>query len=227
MVGDVTGPETAGQAPGDMPASIGRTVFRIGEGDLILDTEDQAFTRGFRRIYGDCERTTPQAPLSARLAVTPFGDAVHVDVLDPPGVDLVSFLETAFSDRGCRRDSCDEPGWTGLSCDSPNVRFRVREQRVTFRADGPWEGIAANLGLGLVMRQQRDVVFLHASTVMLAGTSRGLVFVGQKAAGKTTTALGLAMRGHEFLGDEVVGIRHGDGSLLPIRRAISKREGPC
>src|SRR6185436_16032492 len=62
----------------------------------------------------------------------------------------------------------------------------------------------------------------HAASVVVAG--RGLLVVGPKASGKTTTALTLASRGHAFLGDEIAAVCE-DRKMLPFRRAASIRTG--
>ena len=54
-----------------------------------------------------------------------------------------------------------------------------------------------------------------------------MVFVGSKGTGKTTTTLGLAARGHRFLGDELVGVDLSSRTILSVPRTIAKRDGPC
>ena len=195
---------------------------------MVLDSEDAAFTDGFRRLFGDCidtstDTTNPQALVEVRED-GPGTVVVHIP--HPAGVDLARFFELAFAERGCRRLT-EDAGGVHLTCANPAVDFRVCGPRVHFRVDQDWQGLAANLAMGLVMREQPTVVFLHAGAVALADTWRGIVLVGPKSSGKTTLSLGLGLRGHRFLGDEMVGIRFADASLLPIRRAISKRPGPC
>lgn len=114
-----------------------------------------------------------------------------------------------------------------MHSDDPHVVFEVRGQQVRFPAGTPWQALVANILVGLVLRRQRDIIFLHASAIAIGPAHRGVVFVGPKAAGKTTTALGLASRGHAFLGDEIVGIREGSREIVPVLRTISKRDGPC
>ena len=55
---------------------------------------------------------------------------------------------------------------------------------------------------------------------------RGILIVGPKGAGKTTTALTLAARGHDFFGDELAAVHCTSKALLPFRRAVSIRAGP-
>ncbi|MDH5283367.1 MAG: hypothetical protein OEW80_05740, partial [Gemmatimonadota bacterium] len=53
----------------------------------------------------------------------------------------------------------------------------------------------------------------------------GLLLVGPKGSGKTTISLALAARGHDFLGDEMAGVRVGSLELVPVRRSLAVRDG--
>jgi hypothetical protein len=156
-------------------------------------------------------------------------DAVTIEVIDPDPPDIAEFMERAFADRGCRRLPVigRADGWQPMRSDEPRLTFDVRGQQVRFPAGSGWRALAANLVVGLVVRLQRHVIFLHAAAIAIGQARRGVVFVGPKAAGKTTTALGLASRGHAFLGDEIVGVREGSREIVPVLRTISKRDGPC
>lgn len=207
-------------------------VFQIGDNNLVLRSADAALADGFIRLYGDCRVDTSAARGAAvECVVQSAADphAVVIDVIDPDPPDIAHFMETAFADRGCRRlpaiDRAD--GWLPMQSDDPRVVFEVRGQQVRFPAGSAWRALAANLGVGLVVRLQRNIIFLHASAIAIGQARRGIVFIGPKAAGKTTTALGLAARGHAFLGDEIVGVREGTREIVPVLRTISKRDGPC
>jgi hypothetical protein len=52
------------------------------------------------------------------------------------------------------------------------------------------------------------------------------MFVGPKSAGKSTTALALAARGHNFLSDEIAAYLPGTGELIAFRRAVGIKPGP-
>lgn len=58
-------------------------------------------------------------------------------------------------------------------------------------------------GLGILLHQ-RGLLVLHASAVNVAGEA--VLFIGEKGAGKSTTAAGLLSRGHTLLSDDVVAI---------------------
>jgi hypothetical protein len=75
-----------------------------------------------------------------------------------------------------------------------------------------------------VLRLQREMLFFHAASVAVDGC--GIMLVGPKGAGKTTTSVTLASRGHGFLGDEMAAVERNTKALLPFRRAVSLRSGP-
>lgn len=211
---------------------MGTAVFQIGDNPLVLRSADAALVERFLSLYGDCRVDAFAARGTAVECVVqpaPDSQAVVLEVIDPDPPDITQFMETAFADRGCRRLPAVEhaDGWVPMQSDEPCVAFEVRGQQVRFPVRSGWRGLAANLGVGLVLRLQRNIIFLHASAVAIGQARRGVVFVGAKAAGKTTTALGLASRGHTFLGDEIVGVREGSLEIVPVLRTISKRDGPC
>ena len=202
-------------------------IFQIGDGHLVLHSTDASLSDRFRRLYGDC-RVEPHLAHGPRVEcrVSPgAAGEVIIDVSDDSPVRIPEFLEAAFADRQCRRVAADADGGESMEYGSPPVRFHVRNRRLTFPADSHWRALVANLAMGLLIRLQHDVIFLHASGVAMG--SQGVLFVGPKAAGKTTTALGLASRGHGFLGDEIVGVRQRTWDLVPVLRTISKLDGPC
>ena len=51
--------------------------------------------------------------------------------------------------------------------------------------------------------------------------------MGAKGSGKTTLSLALAARGHGFLGDEVAAVDSKAWEVIPLRRAVSVRQGPA
>jgi hypothetical protein len=87
-----------------------------------------------------------------------------------------------------------------------------------------WQPFIANYAVNRVLRLQRDILFFHAASIGIQGC--GAMIVGPKRSGKTTTALTLAARGHDFLGDEMAAVHRITKAMLPFRRAVSIRSGP-
>lgn len=218
-------PEVARSSGHERPFAV----FQIGDGHLVLVSHDQSLVDRFHSLYGDCEvdEGSARGPRVTCIVRSASPGEVVVDLREPNPVDLAHFMETVFADRGSRRVPPLGAEWQSMELDTPKVSFRIRGREVFFPADGHWRSLVANLALGCVLRQQLDIIYLHASGVAFAGGGDGVLFVGPKAAGKTTTALGLASRGHRFLGDEIVGVRPATREIVPVLRSISKREGPC
>lgn len=93
-----------------------------------------------------------------------------------------------------------------------------------FPAPPAWRGAVASCAVNLAFAVQADSVFLHAASVAIDG--RAVVLVGRKCAGKSTTAMSLAARGHALLGDEICALRPATREALPVPRTLSLREGP-
>jgi len=73
--------------------------------------------------------------------------------------------------------------------------------------------------MGVVLHQ-RGLLTLHASAVMIG--DRAVAFVGEKGAGKSTTAAALVERGHDLLSDDVtaLSIEEAAPTVLPGTAAI-------
>ena len=74
-----------------------------------------------------------------------------------------------------------------------------------------------------LLRLRPDAIFFHASALGIYG--EGTIFVGPGGAGKSTTSLALAARGHNFLSDEVAGYLPETGELIPFRRPVGIKPG--
>jgi hypothetical protein len=116
-------------------------------------------------------------------------------------------------------------GWTSFAWRGdavPLLSFRGRECRIDQREG--WQRAFALLVLHRVYRLRDDAIFFHAATVGVEG--RGLLIVGAKGEGKSTTSLSLAVRGHMLLGDETACYLPASNELLPVRRPVGIKRGP-
>jgi hypothetical protein len=116
-------------------------------------------------------------------------------------------------------------GWTRVAFrgeSEPVFSFEGGRCRVR-RADG-WRRALALLLFNRLLRLREDALFFHAASVEVGG--RGVLFVGPKGAGKSTTALALAGLGHPLLGDETACYLPASGTLVPCRRPVGIRPGP-
>ena len=207
-------------------------VYRFGEGLLDLDLDEPNFRQRFREVYAECAlpssavhedgvrvrctMRTGQVPQALWLA---FDDADLCDMLD--------FSLRLFPERGYDEIPSPVAGWRCLTrAATPRLPFMLVQgnQGIIDRSQ-PWQAFVGACMVNRVLRLQQDVLFFHAASVGVG--ERGLLLIGPKGAGKSTTALTLASRGHAFLGDEIAAVRQRSGDMLPLRRAISIRPGPC
>jgi hypothetical protein len=93
-----------------------------------------------------------------------------------------------------------------------------------FRADRDWRKAVSIYLFCRLQRAREDVIFLHAGSIGING--RGMLIIGPKGAGKSTTTMALAARGHHFLGDECGAYVPSTRTLLPFRRPVGIKPGP-
>ncbi len=117
------------------------------------------------------------------------------------------------------------PGWRMLvEAGSGRMLVAGDRRRLVVDLDRAPAGFATDCVVSLVQGAQRDVLFLHAASFGVAGA--GALLIGCGKAGKSTTALALAERGHAFLGDDLAAVRIPTRELLPFPRVLSLRPGP-
>jgi hypothetical protein len=118
-----------------------------------------------------------------------------------------------------------EPGWKCVAfrgSDVPAFAFRGRD--CLFALDHRWRLSIMWYLFWRLLRLRSDAIFFHASALGIDG--EGTIFVGPGGAGKSTTALALTARGHNFLSDEVAGYLPATGELMPFRRPVGIKPGP-
>jgi hypothetical protein len=119
-----------------------------------------------------------------------------------------------------------DPGWKCIGLRGSNVpmlAFRGRD--CLFALTTQWPRNIMWYLFWHLLRRRSDAIFFHASALGIFG--EGTIFVGPAGAGKSTTALALAARGHNLLSDEVAGYVPERGELIPFRRPVGIKPGPC
>jgi hypothetical protein len=205
-----------------------RDAYRLGDGLLEFECEDGPLRARLQETYGEC-RLPPGAEVpgpAVRCTVrSGDGSAAEVAFDDPVPLDTVEFAARLFADRGYREVPSGSPGWRLLADDRGRPLLRANGgARCLVERSLHWQGLIGSLAVNRLLRLQPDILFLHAASAAIGGS--GVLIVGPKGAGKSTTALALAARGHAFLGDEVAAVRVLSRELLPMRRAVSIRPGP-
>lgn len=211
------------------PKQGGLLHFRLGFGALSLDSDDSALNRRFGEIYPEGATGPDGAPALHNVACTvrsldePGVAAIAFE--DPEPLDSFDFCTKLFPDRGYVPGPEAAAGWRTLALrSSPDQPIlAMNGARIVADRTLTWQPFVANLAVNRVLRLQRNVLFFHAASVSVA--RRGLMFLGPKESGKTTTSLTLASRGHPFFGDEIAAVCSDDRRMLPFRRAASIREG--
>jgi hypothetical protein len=118
-----------------------------------------------------------------------------------------------------------EPGWTSVAFRGSGIPAMAFRGRDCLFALGPqWRLCLTYYLFWRLLRIRSDAIFFHASALGIFG--EGTIFVGRAGAGKSTTSLGLAARGHNFLSDEIAGYLPATGELIPFRRPVGIKRGP-
>jgi len=178
-------------------------------GEPVADSGRPHLRARFRRSIVDRDHGLLDLECDDRSALTPD--------------DLLLGLESA--DFPFRRCEPYAKGWTSFAfMDDPQPLLSFRgEECVVWQRDR-WRAAIGFLLLHRIYRLRRDAIFFHASSVDIGG--EGVIFIGRKGAGKSTTSLALASRGIPLLGDEIACYRPADGSLEPFLRPVGIKPGP-
>jgi hypothetical protein len=214
----------------DSPGQTDTRQYRFGHGRLELDSDDQPLNLRFRQIYPEGPVELPggrNGSVRVRCTVRSLDEpqVAAIAFEDPEDLDAAEFCRTLFPDRNYIAGPAAAPGWETLSLgESPrDPLVAMKGHYVVADRRQVWQPLIANIAVNRVLRLQRDVLFFHAASTQVADS--GVMLVGAKGSGKTTTSLTLASRGHGFLGDEIAAVRAGTGEMLPFRRAASIRTG--
>jgi hypothetical protein len=214
------------------PPSPSPLVFSLADIPLALETDDPDLADAVASALG-----VPAAPAAPRRP----GLRAQVHGPDPGGRGLMLLS----ADDG--RSLADADDDLRLSLDAPGFPFEAREAglvgalslafrgeaeplltcrgaEVHFRAAPGWRRALAFLLLHRLVGLRADAIFFHAASVGVDG--RGALLVGPKGAGKSTLALALAARGHDFLGDETACYLPARGTIIPLRRPVGIKPGP-
>ena len=202
----------------------------LAEREVAIDCDDDALFDDFFAAFGGVPRVllreSPQAFVSATiLAGDPAADFGCMRLRrngQPHAVDDVFFGLTL---PDCPFESRAEGAWTEVSMPGEPVLFAYRDDVCLFRKSHPeWRPKLLTVLYRGALRLRDDVIFFHASALSVAG--RGVLIIGRKMSGKSTTSLALAARGHAILADSCACYAPATGQLIPFRRPVGIREGP-
>lgn len=186
--------------------SIPSIRLRIGDGILSI-AGDAPLVARFRRVFADCEADSepPAGMPTVQCSIQPVAPRSTLSAFGYDG--LPRNLDAHLRHLG-----------------GPDFEFsNPDDDRFCFPSRTQWRGVVASCAMNLAFAVQPRTLFLHAASVSVGG--KAVVLVGSKCAGKSTTALTLAARGHRLLGDEIAAIRVASSEVVPVPRTISLRAG--
>ena len=209
-----------------------RLRYRFGDGLLDVSTGSRTLFAELEDRYGDCairsteDRAGPCVQCSihfvdhGRLARVRFGTGAAVDafevaraLLEHPTVSPLFVADPPID------------GWRLIRSAGSGIPIVAsRGDDTLIDCERAPAGFIVDLIVNPVLAAQREILFLHAASVGIAGG--GILLVGPTGSGKTTTALALAARRHAYFGDDMAAVRLATGELIPMRRTASVRPGP-
>ncbi len=174
--------------------------------------------------------STPRTEFSFHVSLEPGAShgTVTIECADPIAYtvdDLLLSASAGSPEFPFRLIEPESTGWTAFAwrADS-SALFEFRDNICRFWLRDGWRSAIALLLLHCVYRVRRDALFFHAATVNVGG--RGAMIIGPKGAGKSTTSLSLAVRGHALLGDETGAYVPATGLIEPFLRPVGIKPGP-
>jgi hypothetical protein len=207
-----------------------QTYYRLGDAHLAV-TAPATLLAELTERYGDCAvpaAAQPDAP-TLRCTVRTRGDGLALFNFVEPAVDAIgtalALLEHPVGRPLYREVPSPTPGWRVVASALTGLPL-VAARGGMLLVDSPAapDGFLSDLLLSPVLAMQRELLFVHAASLEIAG--RGVLLIGPSGSGKTTTALTLAARGHGYLGDDMAVLHAASGVLLPMRSTANLRPGP-
>lgn len=217
---------------GSPAAPLFRTRFRPAGVSLRVESDDRRFLDEVALTLGESESQDEAAApveLRARVRTRHGPDGVGWLRLSGGGetVNSPDDFQLGFSapEFLFKPVESPDPDWTIVAFrHEPTPLFWLNGEHCLFRLGPEWRTHVALFLFNRLLRARPDLIFFHASAVGVRG--RGIMLVGHRGAGKSTTALALAVRGHAFLSDDTACYRPASGELIPFRRSVGIRPGP-
>jgi hypothetical protein len=206
--------------------------LRIAELTLEVSSGDARFLEELEGRFGDCAIPGPAGARDLRCSANPSEDgeflAFEFEGTAPPdpfGSALTPFRMLRHL-HGEVVPDVPGPGWTAVvrNGDGGDILLAGDRTRLRVRLEHATRDLAIDCLVAIAMRAQPEVLFLHAASFAIGG--RGALLVGTGRSGKSSTVLGLAGRGHGFLGDDLAAVRVPDAHVLPFPKSAGLREGP-
>jgi hypothetical protein len=205
--------------------------YQLGDAVLRMEADNPALLEAFPALYGDCAVSAPIAPglpavrctlrrsFEPQLIVLTFQEGAPAD----PAAAAYNLLRPTHAVPPFRVWDSPLPGWrlaggaTGPVLAASDAHILLHPKLI------PPEFLVEYM-VGITLGAQPWMLPIHGASLQIGDA--GVVLVGASHAGKTTTSLHLAARGHPLLGDEIALIRLASNEVVPFRRAVNVRPGP-
>jgi hypothetical protein len=211
--------------------SRARVAYQLGDAVLRLDCDYPSLLEGFPLLYEDCAVSAAEAPVPPAVRCTirrTFEPPLIVLTFEAgaprdPAAAAYNLLRPTQAIPPFRVWDAPLPGWRLAGGSTGPVLAACGAHVVLHPKLIPHQFLVEFL-VGITLGAQPWTLPIHGASLRMG--EAGVVLVGASRAGKTTTSLHLAARGHTLLGDEIALIRLATGEIVPFRRAVKVRPGP-
>lgn len=217
---------------GFRPPTVWSSAAHQAERIVALDCDDgelfddffAAFGGSIPRETGSVDDAFISASVRAGSDESEFGLMSLRKNGQPQPVDDV-FFGLSFPDCPFHSGMSDDGKWMQVWIPGEPPLFAYREDHCLFRKSRhDWRTKLLTLLYRGSLRLRDDLIFFHASSISIG--EKAILIVGDRKAGKSTTALALAARGHSILADSCSCYSPSTERFIPFRRPIGIREGP-
>ena len=210
---------------------VASAAYQLGDAVFRMVVDHLLPIEAFSKLYGDCAvpvsvvspapavSCTIRRTFEPQLVVVTFQEGVPSD---PAGV-AYNLLRPTHAVPPFRVYDAPSAGWR-LAGGATGPVLAARGADVLLHPKlVPPEFLVEYL-VGIALGAQPWTLPIHGASLRMGDA--GVVLVGASRAGKTTTSLHLAARGHTLLGDEIALLRLATNEVVPFRRAVNVRPGP-
>lgn len=204
----------------------------LADQSVRIDSDDRSVFDDFFAAFGGGSPiegvSTEPALISASVRVgdeaSEYG-CMRLQTNGAPHAADDAFFGLSFPDCPYQSAVSDDGRWTQIRLTSDvEPIFAYRDNCCLFRKSADWRDKLVSLLYRGSLRLRDDLIFFHASALAVRG--RGILIVGPRKGGKSTTALALVARGHSMLADSCACYAPSSGKLLPFWRPVGIRRGP-